>query len=237
MKNINKILSEGTPLQKCLIYFESLCMDSIKEGTGKEGFLSNAEKLHLRYSFEEEKDVKLFNKFVKTYTNLTTSFDKVYILYLEFESSLNQYLWLTLFCQNQNSMLNAINDLHFEWNSDLQLKEVYRYNNFQESLIFGTLQQEEDGFFDIKQQNEINLFDQIPVIKQAVIHKLIKVKSAVNAIETYMDEKGFEIDTYKEITQYLVENNITGAKDLKLNYSELKINEEYSDWFRNYFLA
>lgn len=237
MKNINNTLSEGMPLQKCQIYFENLCLESIKEGTGKEGFLSKTEQSQLRESFKNEKDRRLFNKFFKTYGNLTTAFDKAYILYLEFESSLNQYLWITLFCQNQNSMLNAINDLHFEWNSDYQNKEVHRYNNFQQSLIFGTLEQEKDGFFGIKQHNKINIFDQIPIIKQAVILKLIKVKSAVNAIETYMDDNGFEIDTYQEITQYLIDNNETGAKDLKLNYSELKIDEEYSNWFRDYFLA
>ena len=231
--NIKNILSQGTAEQKCLIYFENLCINSIQED--KNGFLSDLEQVYLRKGLKESQEKRLFNKFLKTYECLTTAFDKLHILYFAFESTSKQYFWLNLLIHNQTLMLNAINELFFDWNANCNNKDLPKCEQ-QERLIFGTLKQMEDNFFEIIPYAKISLSEQLQLLRKMAIEDFIKVKSAVNAVENYMTKTGFDVKVYKEMFSNIEEESLKMAKAIDLNCEETPIDKKYSDWFSNYFL-
>lgn len=197
MKNVNNILSDGTATQRALIYFENLCTESIKEGTGVAGFLSELEQTRLYNTFNNEPERIVFNRFRKAYHKITAALDKLLILRLEFEISAESYLWINVCQIAQNSLLETINETLFEKQENIdsntkQPKELIK------KLFIGQLYSS-DGLFEIEPDIELPITEKLPIIKFATTDKLIKVKSAIHAINTYINEVGFKVKLYEDL--------------------------------------
>jgi len=234
MKNVNNILSDGTATQRALIYFENLCTESIKEGTGIAGFLSNLEETKLYNTFNSESERKIFNRFNKAYHRITTALDKLLIQRLMFEVSAEGYFWVDICHKNQNTLLESINETLFKEKENIENNTVQPKEPITK-LFFGQLYRD-DIFFEIETNKNMPIPENLPLIKFATTDKLIKVKSSIHAINTYMNEAGFKVKQYEDLIKKVESETINLCLNIKIDYPQVQIDEQYSNWFKSYFL-
>ena len=234
MKNVNKILSDCSATQRALIYFENLCIESVKEGTGVAGFLSKLEQANLLNTFNSESEQRVYNQFYRAYQKLTTALDKLLIQRLTFEMWAESYFWIKVCDVAQTSLLETINETLFDNQTHID------YDNSQpkeaiKKIYLGQLYRC-GGLFEIEPDKTLNLSEKLPLIKCATIDKLVRVKSCIHAIKTYITEVGFEIELYKDLINQEETVIINLCSSINANYSDVNIDENYSAWFKRYFL-
>lgn len=217
-----------------MIYFENLCIESIKEGTGEAGFLSEIEQTKLYYTFNEESERRLFNQFNRAYRKITTALDKLRIQQLTLQVSAESYFWITVCELTQSSIIEIINETLFDNQKGYEIDDKLPKEAI-ERIFFGTLYKC-GGFFEIEPKKGLNFLEILPLLKCATIDKLVKVKSSIHAIERYMNELGFNVKTYEQLIRETETETIRLCSNISTDYSEIQVDKIYSDWFRDYFL-
>lgn len=230
MKNLSNILSKGSFKERTLLYFENLGIESIKEGTGEAGFLSELEESNFLNSFYKNEEHRHFDKCNRYYKRITETLNKVYILKLQFEISVESYHWIRLLHLTTNYVLDGINQYHYENGVIDKFKK-----EFKKDVLLGTLTVKE-GFFEVESDPILDFEKYLPLIKQATLVKLIYVKSAIHAVRVYMKEHDFSLQTHQNLLNLVEEATISLCANLNTDYSTVQIEEDYSNWFRQYFL-
>ncbi|MBA4852398.1 hypothetical protein [Emticicia sp. BO119] len=238
MKNINNILTKGSAKQRALLYFENLFIESLDKKTGAKGFLTQAEQQRLRNSFKKKDEIILFRKYCNAYDASIIAIGKLGIVHLEFVALAASLPLLRAIHQDHLQLLEAINLLYYELITQLKV-EKYKCESINTSLAFSNLIQSEDGFFDIEYTNDMEIVTKRKSWREEAIKSLIKVKSAINAIEEYLSEMEFDIEVYNNFLKDIAEDCNKRAQIARSNifYHEIEIDKDYYSQFRNNFVS
>lgn len=230
MKNINNILSKGGFNESAALFFENLAMESIKEITGEPGFLSEYEERNLLNSFNNKEAKKRFNEYDNNFFNIEIAIHKVLILQLQFETSAESYYWIRFAHFKKNKTLDEVNEIMF-----FQLNGIL--NNVNQSIKIPSRKLKiQDGFFEFNNDNDLDLSELLLSLKEIVLYKLKKVKSTIHAIQTYMDECNYNVQTHQKILKKIEDETVKRCENIDIDYSSIEVEESYSRWYRTYFL-
>lgn len=231
MKNINGILSKGLFKDRASLYFENLAINSVKEGTGEAGFLSEYEEINLFHSFDKKEERKKFNEYRNSYCQILQTLHKVHILRLQLEISAESYHWVKLTNLSNYSLLDKINELLYS-----QSKGITINDSEPKRILLGTLQIK-DGFFEFENDKDLDLNRYLPLLEQVAIDKIIKVKSAIYAVEEYIESNDYDVNTHKKLLKTEEEKTINLCDYLNIKYTDISVDEDYLKWFSGYFLS
>ncbi|RFS17357.1 hypothetical protein [Emticicia sp. C21] len=237
MKNINNILTRGSAKQRVLLYFENLFIESIDKRPGVKGFLTKEEQQRLRNSFKKKDEMILFHKYYNAYDASIVAIGKLAVLHLEFVALAASLPLLYAIHQDHRQLLETINRVYCELITNLKV-EKYECESINTTLAFSSLIQSEDGFFDIEYTDDMEIISKRKSYREEAIKSLIKVKSAINAIEEYLSEMEFDIEAYNNFLKDTAEDCNKRAQIARSNifYHEIEIDKDYSIEFRNYFV-
>jgi len=211
-KNISKVLNSGSPTQRMKLLAE----DIARAKFNKERLLSDAEFNALSDSFKKPQEVKVYNKYSladRTVTNGIMNLQGLKYEVLMHYSNLRGYIlvWQTMEEAEllANGILNETKDLE-------ERKRIAEVGKKGISLLFAELETDQEGYLDIQidfdkdrptlskerdpdREKRITLWGVMNNVKAQAIKKATEFTSWKRAILDYMDEEGFNINTYKEI--------------------------------------
>ena len=270
-KDISKTLSSGSIEQRLLLTFE----DKAKEVYGKKTLLSKREANSISDSFKTAKELKAWNEWL-TYsqtvafaiTNLQGALFDVKMNY----SNLRGYILTWNAIEHAELLANSI--LH-EIKDTKERKETAKKGTKGIDLLFSKTTIDKEGYLDLKTEfpkdkNEPDKIDELSLkslmlqVKEETTTSVIKFISWKKAILDYMEEKNFNIETYKDVIELLyeqIEEPIIGWRKylsskktflhysknktldrLKHNYAytpvieDLKVDLDIYNYFKNEFL-
>lgn len=211
-KDISKTLSSGSIEQRLILAFE----DKAREVYGKKTLLSKREATSISNSFKTAKELKAWNEWL-TYSQ-TVAFAITNLQGALFEvkrnySNLRGYIltWNTI--EHAELLANSI--LH-EIKDPQKRIEIAKKGTKGVNLLFTEIRIEEEGYLDLKTEfpkdknepdkiDELSLKSLIDNVKEQTTSSVIKFISWKKAILDYMEEKNFNVETYREVMQVLFE--------------------------------
>lgn len=279
-KDIGKILTTGSPKQRILLIAEDIARGKYFQ----EKLLTDSDFNQLSNSFKKPNEIKLWNEFRKLDDTVTTAI--VNLQGLKFEvlmnySNLRGYILVWNSIENTELLVNSV--LH-EIKDPKERKRIAEDGAKGIDLLFSKTEPDKEGYLEIKvdfekdsykdesgkfigykdeprKTKEYSLWYVMNNVKKEVETSVIKYLSWESATLDFMEERGFNVKTYKEqikqmTTQvyspiigwakYSGELN-TGLPHPRLeeiikkyaicpNIGELKVDEAQYNWFRRYFL-
>lgn len=280
-KDIGKILTTRSPKQRMLLISE----DRARGKYFQNKLLTNSDFIQLSNSFKKPNEIKLWNEFTnldETVTNAIINLQGLKFEVLMNYSNLRGYILVWNSIENAELLVNSV--LH-EIKDPKERKRIAEDGAKGIDILFSKTETDQEGYIEIKVDFEehsykkengkpmgykekqikktetYSLWYVMNNVKKQVETSVIKYLSWESAILDFMDNKGFNVKTYKEqikkmTTQvyspiigwakYSGELN-TGIPHPRLeetikkyaicpNVAELKIDEEQYNWFKKYFL-
>ena len=279
-KDIGKILTTGSPKQRAILWWENIARGKYFQ----EKLLTDSDRIQLSNSFKKPNEIKLWNEFRElddTVTNAIVNLQgKLFEVKMNY-SNLRGYILVWNSIENTELLVNSV--LH-EIKDPKERKRIAEDGAKGIDLLFSKTEPDQEGYIEIKvdfekdsyedkngeridlkdkprKTKEYSLWYVMNNVKKEVETSVIKYLSWESAILDFMDERGFNIKTYKDqiknmTTQvyspiigwakYSGELN-TGLPHPRLekiikkyaicpNMDELKVDEDQYNWFRRYFL-
>lgn len=267
-KDISKILTTGSPKQRMLLIAEEIA----RSKCFKEELLTETEFEQLAKSFKKPSEIRLWNEFRKLDDIVTNAIvnlqGKMFEVLMNY-SNLRGYILVWNTIENAellvNSVLHAIKD-------PKERKQIAKNATKGIHILFSKTEQDEEGYIEIKvdgykdkpRKKEYSLWYVMNNVKKEVETSAIKYLSWEKAILDFMEERGFNVKTYKEQIKKMTNRvyrpiigfaKYSGELDTNLpnsgnprmekiikkyticpNLKEIKIDEEEYNWFRRYFL-
>ena len=279
-KDIGKILTTGSPKQRMLLMAE----DIARSKCFQEKLLTDSDFNQLCNSFKKPNEIKLWNEFRKlddTVTNAIINLQGLKFEVLMNYSNLRGYILVWNSIENTELLVNSV--LH-EIKDPKERKRIAEDGAKGVNLLFSETEPDQEGYIEIKvdfesksyrdengerinskdkprKTKEYSLWYVMNNVKKEVETSVIKYLSWESATLDFMEERGFNVKTYKEsikqmTTQvyspiigwdkYSGELNI-GLPNPRLeeiikkyaicpNMGDLKVDEAQYNWFRRYFL-
>ena len=276
-KDIGKILTTGSLKQRILLIAEDIARGKYFQ----DKLLTDSDFNQLSNSFKKPNEIKLYNEFKRVDDTVTNAIVNLQGLLYEVKmhySNLRGYIILWNSIENTELLVNSI--LH-EIKDPKDRKRIAENGAKGINLLFSKTEPDKEGYIEIKTRfeketwtdengkrlkkpivnNSLCLWNIMNNVKKEVETSVIKYLSWESAIIDYMDEKGFNIKTYKDAIKkmttqvyspiigwpkYSGELN-TGLPHPRLeeiikkyaicpNIVELKVDESQYNWFRRYFL-
>lgn len=262
-KDIGKILTTGSPKQRMLLIAEDIARGKYFQ----EKLLTDSEFNQLSNSFKKPNEIKLWNEFKKLDDIVANAI--VNLQGLKFEvlmnySNLRGYILVWNSIENTELLVNSV--LH-EIKDPKERKRIAEDGAKGIDLLFSKTEPDQEGYIEIKvdfekdSYKEYSLWYVMNNVKKEVETSVIKYLSWESATLDFMEERGFNVKTYKEqikqmTTQvyspiigwakYSGELN-TGLPHPRLeeiikkyaicpNIGEIKVDEAQYSWFRRHFL-
>lgn len=274
-KDIGKILTTGSPKQRLLLIAEDIARGKYFQ----DKLLTDHEFNQLSESFKKPNEIKLWNEFRKlddTVTNAIVNLQGLKFEVLMNYSNLRGYILVWNSIENTELLVNSV--LH-EIKDQKERKRIAEDGAKGIDLLFSKTEPDQEGYIEIKVNfekdsykgkkygekpeptKEYSLWYVMNNVKKEVETSVIKYLSWERATLDFMDERGFNVKTYKQQikqmttdiyrpiigwAKYSGELN-TGLPYPRLekiikkyaicpNIDELKVDEAQYNWFRRYFL-
>lgn len=259
-KDIGKILTTGSPKQRILLIAEDIARSKYFQ----EKLLTDSDFNQLSNSFKKPNEIKLWNEFRKlddTVTNAIVNLQGKMFEVLMNYSNLRGYILVWNTIENTELLVNSV--LH-EIKDPKERKRIAENGAKGIDLLFSKTEPDKEGYIEINidpKEEKINLQYAMNNVKKEVETSVIKYLSWESATLDFMEERGFNVKTYKQQIKLMttqVYNPIigwakysgklnTGRPHPRLeeiikkyaicpNIEDIKVDEEEYNWFRRYFL-
>ena len=259
-KNIDKVLTSGSPKQRLLLIAE----ERARGKYFKKRLLTEGEFNKLNESFRKPNEVKLWNEFRnldETITNAIINLQGKMFEVLMNYSNLRGYILVWNTIENAELLVNSV--LH-EIKNQEERRRIAKAGATDVNILLVKTEPDQEGYIDINidpKEEEISLQYAMNNVKKEVETSVIRYLSWERATLDFMEERGFNVKTYKEqlkkMTAKIYEPIIGWAKysgeiSSKLshprlerivkkyaicpNMDDLKVDEEEYNWFKRYFL-
>jgi hypothetical protein len=221
-KDIGKILTTGSPKQKMLLIAEDIARGKYFE----DKLLTDSEFNQLSDSFKKPNEIKIWNEFRKldgTVANAINNLQGVKFEVLMNYSNLRGYILVWNSIENAEILVNAV--LH-EVKDPKERKRIAENGAKGIDLIFSKTEPDHEGYIEIKvdferdiyrdengefigfkdkprKTKEYSLWYVMNNVKKEVETSVIKYLSWESAILDFMEEKGFNVKTYKELIKQM----------------------------------
>ena len=275
-KDISKLLTTGSPKQRILLIAEDIARGKYSQ----DKLLTDHEFNQLSESFKKPNEIKLWNEFRRldeTVANAINNLQGVKFEVLMNYSNLRGYILVWNSIENTELLVNSV--LH-EIKDPKERKRIAEDGAKDIDLLFSKTEPDQEGYIEIKvdfekdsykdengkligykekprKTKEYSLWYVMNNVKKEVENSVIKYLSWETALLDFMEDKGFNVKTYKEnikqmTTQvyspiigwakYSGELN-TGLPHPRLdeiikkyaicpNVGELKVDEAMYSWFK-----
>lgn len=259
-KNIDKVLTSGSPKQRLLLIAE----ERARGKYFKERLLTEGEFNKLNESFRKPNEVKLWNEFRnldETITNAIINLQGKMFEVLMNYSNLRGYILVWNTIENAELLVNSV--LH-EIKNQEERRRIAKAVATDVNILLVKTEPDQEGYIDINidpKEEKINLQYAMNNVKKEVETSVIQYLSWERATLDFMEERGFNVKTYKEqikiMTAKIYEpiigwDKYSGEISSPLshprlerivkkyaicpNMDDLKVDEEEYNWFRRYFL-
>lgn len=280
-KNIGKIITTGSAKKRAILYWDNIA----KQKYFQTKLLTDSEKNQLSESFKKPKEIDLFNEFINLDETITNAILNLQGLVFEVKmhhSNLRGYILLLNSMENSELMVNSV--LH-------EIKDIKERKRIAEDgakgidLLLSETEIDKEGYIEIKvdfkkdtyikengekisfkekprKTKEYSLWYVMNNVKKEVETSVIKYLSWESATLDFMEERGFNIKTYKDhikkmttqvcspiidLDKYNGELNTNLLPHPRLekiikkyaicpNVKELKVDKNEYSWYRRYFL-
>lgn len=217
-KDIGKLLTTGTAKQRLLLIAE----DRARVTYGEERILTDSDFNKLLDSFKKPNEIKLYNQFLG-YTK-AVNIGVLNLQGLKYEatrnySDLRGYILLLNSYENSevlaNSILNEIKD-------PVERERLAKIGASVNTLLFSQAVVDKEGFIDIQTnvkkqtkdskgnpknkeilENQLTLWEVMNNVKRKAETSAIRYLSWEKALLDFMEDKGFNVKTYKEKIELL----------------------------------
>jgi len=213
-KDISKILTTGSLKQKLLLVAEQRA----RSVYGKELILTDHEYNQLSDSFKKSNEIKLWNVWSSNGTKIVGAIANLQGLLFEAKmnySNLRGYILVWNSIENAELLVNSV--LH-EIKDPKERKRIADSGAKGVDLLFSKTAPDQEGYIDIKIDFEEDLGYKEPDLtkKHSLLYIMNNVKAEATAsairflswreaILDFMEERGFNIKTYKDIIQGFTE--------------------------------
>ena len=279
-KDIGKILTTGSPKLRAILYWEDIARGKCFQ----EKLLTDSDRIQLYDSFKKPNEIKLWNEFRRLDDIVTNAIVNLQGVLFEVKmnySNLRGYILVWNSIENAELLVNSV--LH-EIKDPKERKRIAEDGAKGIDLLFSKTEPDQEGYIEIKvdfescshldengkpigykdkprKTKEYSLWYVMNNVKKEVETSVIKYLSWERATLDFMEERGFNVKTYKEqikiMTAKIYEPIIgwakysgelnTGLPHPRLeklmkkyaiipNMEDLKVDEEEYRWFRKYFL-
>ena len=262
-KDIGKILTTGSPKQRVLLIAEDIARGKYLH----DKLLTDHEFSQLSNSFKKPNEIKLWNEFRRlddTVTNAIVNLQGLKFEVLMNYSNLRGYILVWNSIENTELLVNSV--LH-EIKDQKERKRIAEDGAKSIDLLFSKTEPDQEGYIEIKvdykprKTKEYSLWYVMNNVKKEVETSVIKYLSWESATLDFMDERGFNVKTYKEQIKQMTTQvyspiigwaKYSGELNIVLphprleeimkkyaicpNIGELKVDEAQYNWFRRYFL-
>lgn len=259
-KNIDKVLTSGSPKQRLLLIAE----ERARGKYFKERLLTEGEFNKLNESFRKPNEVKLWNEFRnldETITNAIINLQGKMFEVLMNYSNLRGYILVWNTIENAELLVNFV--LH-EIKNQEERRRIAKAGATDVNILLVKTEPDQEGYIDINidpKEEKISLQYAMNNVKKEVETSVIQYLSWERATLDFMEERGFNVKTYKEqikiMTAKIYEpiigwDKYSGEISSPLshprlerivkkyaicpNMDDLKVDEEEYNWFRRYFL-
>jgi hypothetical protein len=217
-KDIGKILTTGTARQRLLIIAE----DRARIVYGEERLLTEGDFNKLLGSFKKPNEIKLYNQFLgytKAVNNAILNLQGLKYEVIKHYSDLRGYILLLNSYENSETLVNSIlNEIKDPVERD-RLAKIGASGN---SLLFSETIVDKEGFIDIQTNhkkpikdskgnpknkeilgNQLTLWEVMNNVKHKAEATACKYLSWEKATLDFMEDKGFNVKTYKGKIEYL----------------------------------
>ena len=259
-KNLDKVLTSGSPKQRLLLIAE----ERARGKYFKERLLTEGEFNKLNESFRKPNEVKLWNEFRnldETITNAIVNLQGKMFEVLMNYSNLRGYILVWNTIENAELLVNSV--LH-EIKNQEERRRIAKAGATDVNILLVKTEPDQEGYIDINidpKEEEISLQYAMNNVKKEVETSVIRYLSWERATLDFMEERGFNVKTYKEqlkkMTAKIYEpiigwDKYSGEISSQLshprleriakkyaicpNMDDLKVDEEEYNWFKRYFL-
>lgn len=259
-KNIDKVLTSGSPKQRLLLIAE----ERARGKYFKERLLTEGEFNKLNESFRKPNEVKLWNEFRnldETITNAIINLQGKMLEVLMNYSNLRGYILVWNTIENAELLVNSV--LH-EIKNQEERRRIAKAGATDVNILLVKTEPDQEGYIDINidpKEEKISLQYAMNNVKKEVETSVIRYLSWERATLDFMEERGFNVKTYKEqlkkMTAKIYEpiigwDKYSGEISSTLshprlerivkkyaicpNMDDLKVDEEEYNWFKRYFL-
>lgn len=259
-KNIDKVLTSGSPKQRLLLIAE----ERARGKYFKERLLTEGEFNKLNESFRKPNEVKLWNEFRNlddTITNAIINLQGKMFEVLMNYSNLRGYILVWNTIENAELLVNSV--LH-EIKNQEERRRIAKAVATDVDILLVKTEPDQEGYIDINidpKEEKISLQYAMNNVKKEVETSVIQYLSWERATLDFMEERGFNVKTYKEqikiMTAKIYEpiigwDKYSGEISSPLshprlerivkkyaicpNMDDLKVDEEEYNWFKRYFL-
>ena len=259
-KNIDKVLTSGSPKQRLLLIAE----ERARGKYFKKRLLTEGEFNKLNESFRKPNEVKLWNEFRnldETITNAIINLQGKMFEVLMNYSNLRGYILVWNTIENAELLVNSV--LH-EIKNQEERRRIAEAGATDVNILLVKTEPDQEGYIDINidpKEEKISLRYAMNNVKKEVETSVIRYLSWERATLDFMEERGFNVKTYKEqlkkMTAKIYEpiigwDKYSGeissllshprleriAKKYAIcpNMDDLKVDEEEYNWFKRYFL-
>lgn len=211
-KDISKTLSSGSIEQRLLLTFE----DKARLVYGKKTLLSKREATSISNSFKTAKELKVWNEWLTYSQTVTFAITNLQGALFEVKrnySNLRGYILTWNAIEHAELLANSI--LH-EIKDPKKRIEIANKGSYGIDLLFSKTTIDKEGYLDLKTEfpkdknepdkiDELSLKSLIDNVKEQTTTSIIKFISWKKAILDYMEEKNFNVETYREVMQVLFE--------------------------------
>ena len=259
-KNIDKVLTSGSPKQRLLLIAEEIARGKYF----KERLLTEGEFNKLNESFRKPNEVKLWNEFRNlddTITNAIINLQGKMFEVLMNYSNLRGYILVWNTIENAELLVNSV--LH-EIKNQEERRRIAKAGATDVNILLVKTEPDQEGYIDINidpKEEKINLQYAMNNVKKEVETSVIRYLSWERATLDFMEERGFNVKTYKEQIKIMtakiyepiigwdkysgeISSPLSHPRLEKIikkyaicpNMDELKVDENQYNWFRRYFL-
>lgn len=259
-KNIDKVLTSGSPKQRLLLIAE----ERARGKYFKERLLTEGEFNKLNESFRKPNEVKLWNEFRNlddTITNAIINLQGKMFEVLMNYSNLRGYILVWNTIENAELLVNSV--LH-EIKNQEERRRIAKAGATDVNILLVKTEPDQEGYIDINidpKEEKISLQYAMNNVKKEVETSVIQYLSWERATLDFMEERGFNVKTYKEqikiMTAKIYEpiigwdkysgeipsplshprlERIVKKYAICPNMDDLKVDEEEYNWFKRYFL-
>jgi hypothetical protein len=259
-KDIGKLLTTGSPKQRLLLIAEDIARGKYFQ----DKLLTDHEFNQLSESFKKPNEIKLWNEFRKLddiVTNAIVNLQGVKFEVLMNYSNLRGYILVWNTIENAELLVNSV--LH-EIKNQEERRRIAKAGATDVNILLVKTEPDQEGYIDINidpKEEKINLQYAMNNVKKEVETSVIQYLSWERATLDFMEERGFNVKTYKEqikiMTAKIYEpiigwDKYSGEIPPPLSYprlerivkkyaicpnmDDLKVDEEEYNWFKRYFL-
>jgi hypothetical protein len=217
-KDIGKILTTGTARQRLLIIAE----DRARIVYGEERLLTEGDFNKLLGSFKKPNEIKLYNQFLgytKAVNNAILNLQGLKYEVIKHYSDLRGYILLLNSYENSETLVNSILN---EIKDPVERERLAKIGASGSSLLFSETIVDKEGFIDIQTNhkkpikdskgnpknkeilgNQLTLWEVMNNVKHKAEATACKYLSWEKATLDFMEDKGFNVKTYKGKIEYL----------------------------------